>query len=51
MEKINLLLFCIYNNTDTNWLDDVFDVEKVVLSEIVDIDGSNGIAIQNIKQN
>ncbi len=48
MEKINLLLFCIYNNTDTNWLDDVFDVEKVVLSEIVDIDGSNGIAIQNI---
>ena len=48
MEKINLLLFCIYGNTDTKWLGDVFDVEKVALSEIIDINGRNGITILNI---
>ena len=47
---ISIILFCIYDNLDTQWLDDVFDVEKVMLSEIFDVEGKAGIDIRRLNE-
>ncbi len=50
MVQKQLILLCLYNNTDTSWMDEVFNASKVLLSEMFDLDGSNCIPIGDLNQ-